>query len=196
MNPPMTPHTPGFAPNEAPPGVIIPSPSTTNATVSQTPRRPHPLAHAGLQRQIPFSASSPPPPGSAITRVRPFGEVFAGGAPASMSEAEYRARFVSQPMSPDPKRRRYNGPGVMVPARGIDQASPTAAYPHGHPYSPRRVSLPRTGEVGVHPVHQRAVTPGQAQRSNYPSQHPRYTSVDARDQSLTLAPLKSPSSAA
>ncbi|KAF7511998.1 hypothetical protein GJ744_002711 [Endocarpon pusillum] len=195
MNPPVTPHTPLF-PNGGPSAGMIRSPSTVNTVAGQPSRRPHPLAHANLHRQVPYTVSSPPPPGSALARVRPFSEVFAGGVPPSMSEAEYRARFAAQPMSPDPKRRRFNGPGVMVPPRGADLTSPTAGYPGGPPYSPRRVSLPRPADGVMHPVHQRAVAQGKAQRSNYASQQPRYASVDVRDPNLTLAPLRTPSSAA
>jgi HMG box factor, other len=185
-----------FAPNGGPQTGMVRSPSTSNAVATQTPGRPHPLAHANLHRQVPYTMSSPPPPGSAIARVRPFGEAFAGGVPQPMTEAEYRARFSSQPRSPDPKRRRFNGPGVMVPTRGVDLTSPTVPYPRGHPYSPRRVSLPRPIDGTTHSVHHRAVTQGQAQRSTYPPQHPRYASVDSRDPSLTLAPLQTPTSAA
>ncbi|ERF74196.1 hypothetical protein EPUS_03386 [Endocarpon pusillum Z07020] len=195
MNPPVTPNTPLF-PNGGPSAGMIRSPSTVNTVAGQPSRRPHPLAHANLHRQVPYTVSSPPPPGSALARVRPFSEVFAGGVPPSMSEAEYRARFAKQPMSPDPKRRRFNGPGVMVPPRGADLTSPTAAYSGGPPYSPRRVSLPRPADGVMHPVHQRAVAQSKAQRSNYPPQQPRYASVDVRDPNLTLAPLRTPSSAA
>lgn len=195
MNPPVTPNTPLF-PNGGPSAGMIRSPSTVNTVAGQPARRPHPLAHANLHRQVPYTVSSPPPPGSALARVRPFSEVFAGGVPPSMSEAEYRARFAAQPMSPDPKRRRFNGPGVMVPPRGADLTSPTAAYPGGPTYSPRRVSLPRPADGVMHPVHQRAVAQGKAQRTNYPPQQPRYASVDVRDANLTLAPLRTPSSAA
>ncbi len=194
MNPPVTPNTPLF-PNGGPPAGMIRSPSTVNAAVGQPSRRPHPLAHANLHRQVPYTVSSPPPPGSAMARVRPLSEVFAGGVPPSMSEAEYRARFFAQPMSPDPKRRRFNGPGVMVPPRGADLTSPTAAYPRGTPFSPRRVSLPRPVDGVMHPVHQRGATQGKPQQSNYPPQQPRYASGDIRDPNLTLAPLRTPSSA-
>lgn len=195
MNPPSTPHTPLFSPTGAHSVGMIRSPSAVNAATTQTPRRPHPLAHASLQRQMPYTISSPPPPGSALTRFRPFNDVFPGAATPSISEADYRARFGAQPLSPDPKRRRFNGPAVIVPARAADLMSPTTPYPQDHSYSPRRISLPRPSAVALHPVHQRAVTQAQTARPSHPPQHPRYASVDARDPSLTLAPLRTPNSA-
>lgn len=181
MNPPMTPHTPGLQPSGGP-AAGRRSPSAISG--AGTARRPQPLGHPNLHRQVPYAISSPSPPGSAMTRIRPFGEVFAGGPP-SISEAEYRARMGSQPVSPDPKRRRYNGPGVAVPGRDVHMTSPTGLYQHGHQHSPKRMSLPRPGDGTVHA---RYATQGYQQRPGY-----RYVSMDSRDPSLTLAPLQRPS---
>lgn len=48
----------------------------------------------------------------------------------------------------------------------------------------------------MHTAYQRTVNPGQAPRANHASQHPRHATIDSRDPSLTLAPLRSPSSIA
>ena len=115
---------------------------------------------------------SPPQAG----RVRQYGEVF-GGDP--------RVRYGPMPptpMTPDPKRRRFNGNGVYVPGRGEIAESP-------NPYTPRKMSLPRP-EV----VHQSRALVGSPpnrnayqQNRNPPAQAPP---ASKHDPSLVLPPLK------
>ena len=115
---------------------------------------------------------SPPQAG----RVRQYGEVF-GGDP--------RVRYGSMlptPMTPDPKRRRFNGNGVYIPVRGEMAESP-------NPYTPRKMSLPRP-EVVHHPRGRVGSPPnGHAYQQN---RHPpaQVSPPSKHYPSLVLPPLK------
>lgn len=115
---------------------------------------------------------SPPHAG----RVRQYAEVF-GGDP--------RVRYGPMPptpMTPDPKRRRFNGNAVYVSGRGEMAESP-------NPYTPRKMSLPRP-EVVPHP---RALVGPAPERDAY-HQHRRpaaqVSPPSKHDPSLVLPPLK------
>ena len=173
MNPPATPNTP-FTP-------------------SHTTMPPHMAHMAGPRRQY-TSQSGQPVSRPAIvsppsTRVRPYGEVYSGGAPRPR-ELEYRARYgpgvvppPPPPMSPDPKRRRFNGNGVYIPGRG--ETGPESPYT----YSPRRTSLPRPDVVHPGAQHPRAMAP--PPRSVYAHHaNSQHQAMARNDPSLTLPPLQ------
>lgn len=115
---------------------------------------------------------SPPQAG----RVRQYGEVF-GGDP--------RVRYGPMPptpMTPDPKRRRFNGNGVYVAGRGDIAESP-------NPYTPRKMSLPRPDVAH----HSRPPVGSPRNRNTY--QQPRHPATQVsppskHDPSLVLPPLK------
>jgi HMG box factor len=117
---------------------------------------------------------SPPQAG----RVRQYGEVF-GGDP--------RVRYGPMPptpMTPDPKRRRFNGNSVYIPSRGEMAESPNQ-------YTPRKMSLPRP-EV-VH--NSRTLIGSPPSRNAYQQQQQRHSAArvsppSKHDPSLILAPLK------
>ena len=167
MHPPITPAASAFPPT-AP---AMPLPQYVNVP---TPRRGYTTGsgQATLRALGPVLVS-PPQAG----RVRQYGEVF-GGDP--------RVRYGPMPptpMTPDPKRRRFNGNGVYVPSsRGEIAESP-------NPYTPRKMSLPRP-EVVNHP---RALVGSPPNRNAYPRQGQPAAQVSPpskHDPSLVLPPLK------
>jgi HMG box factor, other len=110
------------------------------------------------------------------SQIRQHGDVF-GGDP----HAQYKP-MPATPMTPDPKRRRFNGSGINVPGRGEIAESPG-------PYTPRKMSLPRP--EAVH--HPHALVRSPPSRNTYQQQ--RYPSAQAsppskHDPSLVLPPLR------
>ena len=191
MHPPATPQTPGFSPHEK--GMVPINRSSTNGGPSTMigARRPHPLGPAGSYRQAPYTVPSPPLTVSGTARMRHFGDGFANGLPGGSTETGHRARYgIAHPMSPSPKRRRYHGPGVMVPARAPEMATSTAMYPPRTTYSPRGLPTSRMPDTPLLSARQSSPT-HQLQRANATGPpNGQFTPVGARDTSLTLPPLK------
>jgi hypothetical protein len=124
--------------------------------------------HAGTRPRM----VSPPHAG----RVRQYAEVF-GGDP--------RVRYgpiPPTPMSPDPKRRRFNGNAVYVSGSGEMAESP-------NPYTPRKMSLPRS-EVVPHP--RALVGPAPERDASHQQRRPtaQVSPPSKLDPSLILPPLK------
>lgn len=158
MNPPTTPSTP-YTPGHPPNHPLNPSASGPG---------PH-FARARIGS----------PPGSAGARRFDYG----GGQRLVSPGMEMRDRIrnvPTGPMSPDPKRRRFNGGGVYIPVDG--NGRPIGPGSPAYPYTPRRESLPRP--EAIHPRHPSyGVAPPQLQRSQFRGE---------RDPSLTLPPLQTP----
>jgi HMG box factor len=115
---------------------------------------------------------SPPQAG----RVRQYVEAFGGGDP--------RVRYGPMPptpMTPDPKRRRFNGNGVYVSGRGEIAESP-------NPYTPRKMSLPRPEAIRPHALVRSPPTRNAYQQQRHPAA--KVSPPSKHDASLVLSPLK------
>ena len=185
MNPLNTPYTP-FTP-------ITP--------VSQSQLIQLQAVQSSREYGIPFQNVRPqmvqaivsPPSG----RVRPYGEFI--GRPQIDPRIRYVSNQLPQPSpmildSPDPKRRRFNGNG-MVTSNGVvedpSRMQPTPRSARFSQHDPRRVFMPPPSRVAnqyVSPIPvPHAVTPFQLQPARPPHRvHP------GRDPSLTLPPLQTP----
>lgn len=164
MHPPMTPAT---AHSPTTPGMQPPT-----AGIAPAPRRGY--AINGVPQNV--RAVGPLIPSPPQGRIRPFGEVFGND-----SRVRY-GPMPPTPMTPDPKRRRFNGNGLYIAGRPeIGESTYTN--------SPRRISLPRPEAAHQ----QRAVIGPAPDRSVYRQQRGPTAQVSPpakHDPSLTLAPLK------
>ena len=159
MNPPVTPVTaynPGHPPN--------------HTMVSSPPVASPPFSRARIGS----------PPGSAGSRRFDYG-IGQRLANPGMDMRDRMRSIPTGPMSPDPKRRRFNGGSVYVPVG--TNSRPMGLGSPAYPYTPRRESLSRP--EAIHPRH-----PSYGVVSAHP-QRPSFHGE--RDPSLVLPPLRTPS---
>jgi HMG box factor len=118
------------------------------------------------------SIVSPPQAG----RARQYGEVFGG------DRRVHYGPMPPTPMTPDPKRRRFNENAVYISGGGEMAESP-------NPYTPRKMSLPRP-EVVPHP--RVLVGPVPRRDAYHQQQRPvgQVSPPSKHDPSLVLPPLK------
>ena len=207
MNPPSTPaesssyspSTPRAVPHQTqqhissapiPQGNMAPQSMPLRSYSQRLANNGPPSARMSAGGPMSYQTTSPPP--SATSRVRPHEEY--AQMPSHYHHASSRGEFGQTPLSPDAKRRRFNGSGVYIPPRTNTDvavhAGPTSA--HGGPDTPHpyynNVRRPSAGRPMEHqPPLQGIMGPP---NRGYRAQTLQGPGVPTQDPSLTLPPLQ------
>ena len=169
-------------------------PSTPDTTYPSTQAQQHGMAHPAATMPLrAWSQRNGPPSGGRLGG--PFGGTTSPPGSARVRHPDDYAQFPAppyrgygeMPLSPEAKRRRFNGPGVYVPSRGPDVHPVGPGTPHPYPYGERRTSLPRPEAMMPRPGMPN-VSMGPPPRGYRAPTAPH--SPGGRDPSLTLPPLQ------